>query len=114
MWPTPLEIICFHCQQAVEKYLKGFLVFHGEEPPYIHDLDKLCKQCKSIEPLFAEVVDICSRITQYGVQPRYPAEISIDKADMLRALHDTQAVSAFMRRTAPAMFQEPAPGAPNY
>jgi HEPN domain-containing protein len=88
MWPTPFEIICFHCQQAAEKYLKGFLVFHDKTPPRIHDLDELCKQCKSIEPLFAQVADICSRLTQYGVQPRYPSEMSLDKDDMLRALHD--------------------------
>jgi HEPN domain-containing protein len=24
MLPTPLEIICYHCQQSSEKYLKGF------------------------------------------------------------------------------------------
>ncbi len=37
MCPTPLEIICYHCQQAAEKYLKGYLVFHGMNPPKIHD-----------------------------------------------------------------------------
>ena len=25
MYPKPLEIICNHCQQSAEKYLKGFL-----------------------------------------------------------------------------------------
>ena len=43
MRPTPAEVIAFHCQQAAEKYLKGALVIIGEEPPYIHDLNKLCK-----------------------------------------------------------------------
>ena len=42
MRPIPTEVIAFHCQQAVEKYLKGVLVVLGEEPPYIHDLDILC------------------------------------------------------------------------
>jgi HEPN domain-containing protein len=41
MVPIPAEIIAFHCQQAVEKYLKGALAILGVEPPYIHDLDKL-------------------------------------------------------------------------
>ncbi|MDR0320837.1 MAG: HEPN domain-containing protein [Treponema sp.] len=31
------EIVCFHCQQAVEKYLKWVLVLHDIEPPKIHD-----------------------------------------------------------------------------
>jgi HEPN domain-containing protein len=38
MYPPPIEIICFHCQQAVEKYLKWFLVLHDYEPPKIHNL----------------------------------------------------------------------------
>ena len=28
--PLPLDTVCFHCQQAVEKYLKGFLAYHKE------------------------------------------------------------------------------------
>ena len=32
MRPAPYEIICFHCQQAVEKYLKWFLVLHDIDP----------------------------------------------------------------------------------
>jgi len=27
MSPAPLEIICYHCQQSAEKYLKGYLAF---------------------------------------------------------------------------------------
>jgi len=37
MRPVPTEAIVFHCQQAVEKYLKGVLVILGEEPPYIQE-----------------------------------------------------------------------------
>ncbi len=33
MRPAPAEIICFHCQQAAEKYLKAFLVYNEHEPP---------------------------------------------------------------------------------
>jgi len=29
----PLEIIRYHCQQAVEKAIKGFLIYHDVEPP---------------------------------------------------------------------------------
>ena len=30
MHPVPNEIICYHCQQAAEKYLKGFLALKGQ------------------------------------------------------------------------------------
>ncbi|EEG47745.1 hypothetical protein RUMHYD_03392 [Blautia hydrogenotrophica DSM 10507] len=26
MYPKPLEIICYHCQQSIEKLLKGLLI----------------------------------------------------------------------------------------
>ena len=31
--PKPIEIICYHCQQAVEKAMKGYLINHDIEPP---------------------------------------------------------------------------------
>ncbi len=36
MRPTPVEIICYHCQQSAEKYLKGFLSLK-EEIQKTHD-----------------------------------------------------------------------------
>jgi len=41
MRPIPLEVIGFHCQQAVEKYLKAYLVARGVEPEKTHDLVEL-------------------------------------------------------------------------
>ncbi len=38
MQPVPVEIICYHCQQSVEKYLKRFLALKGEEINRTHDL----------------------------------------------------------------------------
>ncbi len=29
--PVPLEIICYHCQQSSEKYLKGYIILNGEK-----------------------------------------------------------------------------------
>ena len=43
--PGPIEIICFHCQQAAEKYLKAFLVWNDQEPSKTHDLIELAKLC---------------------------------------------------------------------
>ena len=31
MHPTPIEIICYHCQQSSEKFLKGFLALNEHE-----------------------------------------------------------------------------------
>ena len=43
--PKPLEIICYHCQQCAEKYLKAFLILEGMKIPKTHDLNFLNKEC---------------------------------------------------------------------
>ena len=37
----PKDVVCFHCQQCAEKYLKGLLEEIGLSIPKIHDLDQL-------------------------------------------------------------------------
>ncbi len=37
----PWSVICFHAQQATEKYLKAFLVAKGVRPERTHDLGNL-------------------------------------------------------------------------
>ena len=36
--------ICFHAQQAVEKYLKAFLIFHDVDFPRTHDVSALVEK----------------------------------------------------------------------
>ena len=36
--PPETETAAFHSQQAAEKYLKGLLAYHGDDPPRTHDL----------------------------------------------------------------------------
>lgn len=47
----PYDTGCFHAQQAIEKYLKAFLAFHGHSIPRTHDLEELERLCNAIEPL---------------------------------------------------------------
>jgi len=49
MQKPPTDVVCFHSQQAAEKYLKGFLAFHGKETPKIHDLEELISICSEID-----------------------------------------------------------------
>ena len=52
MKPIPIEIICYHCQQSAEKYLKGFLALKGEVIEKIHDLVRLNKICHKYDKGF--------------------------------------------------------------
>jgi len=104
MWPTPYEIICFHCQQAVEKYLKWFLVLNDIEPPKIHDLEELEKLCETIEPQFSVIYEKCSVLSGFAVQSRYPNEIRLEKQDMDRALDYAKSIRDFIQALFPGQF----------
>ena len=67
MWPAPYAIICFHCQQAVEKYLKWFLVSHDVEPPKTHDLEELEKLCETLQPQFSTIYEKCNAVYCQGM-----------------------------------------------
>jgi HEPN domain-containing protein len=103
MHPTPVEIICYHCQQSAEKYLKGYLVLCGKNPPKVHDLDELCKLCTGISDNFKNIADHCSDLTAYGVHSRYPMEIMLEEQDMLQALISAKAIRDLVLAIAPEM-----------
>ena len=94
--PQHLEIICYHCQQAAEKYLKGYLSSRGvEEIPKTHNLIQLCILCASEDKRFTETMEHCSFLTPFGVQPRYPEEIYIEDRHMKKALDCARQIKAF-------------------
>ena len=94
--PLPKEIICFHCQQAAEKGLKGILVNNEIVPPKIHDLEKLYAMCEEYVPNINTIGTTCNILNQYGSQPRYPEEISITENDVQEALVCAKAVLKFL------------------
>ena len=94
--PTPLEDICFNCQQAVEKYLKGYLVYATDTlPPRTHDLRELCLLCTQQDERFEQLMRACGALNPYSVQPRYPRETYIDEDLMLRALRYAAEIKSF-------------------
>ena len=86
MRPSHHEIICYHCEQAAEKYLKGFLVSKEQMPPKTHDLTNLCSLCSEQDNDFISLLPQCSYLTQFGVQARYPKELHITSADVEQAI----------------------------
>lgn len=66
--------ICFQCQQAVEKYLKGFLALYQKPFPKIHDLVSLTKLCRQVNPNFEKFIDQANILSQYYLIVRYPLE----------------------------------------
>lgn len=55
--PPLLEDVLFHCQQAVEKVLKGCLTWHDIPFRKTHSLEEIGQQCVTIDPTMRELLD---------------------------------------------------------
>jgi HEPN domain-containing protein len=91
------EIVCYHCQQCAEKMLKGFIASHNGKLLKTHDLVVLCEECKSYEPEFDTILEICSDLTIYASEIRYPNTLAIDKFHMLKALDNAKLIMSFVQ-----------------
>ena len=70
--------ICFLCQGAAEKFLKGFLISHGWELLKTHDISKLLTYCIEYDPDFAILVPVGELLNEYITAGRYPGDIAIE------------------------------------
>jgi HEPN domain-containing protein len=75
------EIICYHCAQATEKYLKGYLVYQDIEPKKIHDLLFLNKICIEIDSNFESIIVECGFLNRFATNIRYPHRYEITEDD---------------------------------
>lgn len=73
--PEYHEIIAFHCQQSVEKNLKGLLIFFDVEPEKTHDLLYLSELVSRYKTLPDGLFDKLIRLQGFAVEVRYPNEI---------------------------------------
>jgi HEPN domain-containing protein len=68
------DAACFHAQQAVEKFLKAFLIHSGRPPVHTHNLRKLVRSCAAVDSAFTGLAELVSPLTPYAVELRYDDE----------------------------------------
>ncbi len=56
----PSDVVCYHTQQAAEKYLKAFLIANDMDIKKfkIHDINRFLLECASIDPEFEKLSDM--------------------------------------------------------
>jgi HEPN domain-containing protein len=69
-----LSTVCFHSQQAAEKYLKAFLTYHQVEFPKTHDIGELLDLIAPKDSKLSESLRDVIVLTNYGVDVRYPGD----------------------------------------
>jgi HEPN domain-containing protein len=80
----PLDTAIYHCQQAAEKSLKGWLTANGIPFEKTHDLRRLVKQAAAVWPDFNPFTDAAEVLTPYVSAFRYPGLTSEPDADPRR------------------------------
>jgi HEPN domain-containing protein len=85
--PELFSSVAYHCQQAAEKALKGYIAFKGHEILKSHDLIKLVDLCKKFDVDFDQIYGAAGYLTPHATKFRYPTESEIpDRADAEAAL----------------------------
>ena len=77
----PYEIICYHCAQAVEKYLKGYLTYQNEIPEKTHNLTYLGRICIEKDIEFTNVKFEFDFLNRYANDIRYPHKYEVNEND---------------------------------
>jgi HEPN domain-containing protein len=72
------ELAGFCLQQAVEKFLKAFLLAKGWGLRRIHDLDALLDDAVAHDPGLEAFRPACQRITKYYIVERYPLNLGAE------------------------------------
>jgi HEPN domain-containing protein len=90
------DLVCFHCQQSAEKYLKARLEEAAIHFPKTHDLEALLSLACSIEPLWQALIPAAKRLKPFGVLIRYPGN-DASKSQSRRALEDAKAIRREVR-----------------
>jgi HEPN domain-containing protein len=80
------EDLCFQAQQAVEKALKGLLIFYSVEPEKTHNLVSLIKVLSKYTDIPEEINEAVI-LNDFAVQTRYPGDYTpIDEEEYKNAV----------------------------
>lgn len=67
--------VCFHCQQAAEKFLKAYLISKSVDIKRTHNIEFLLAECAAFDSDFSEIDP--KNLSDFGVEVRYPGDMYI-------------------------------------
>jgi HEPN domain-containing protein len=82
--------VMWHCQQAVEKAIKGFLIARGERFRFTHDLTELSEP-EIVDALIGKDREALAMLATRAIECRYPGDYeALDPADVATAVAVTK------------------------
>jgi HEPN domain-containing protein len=94
--PPLHDLVCFHCQQGGEKYLKGLLEELGLMVPKTHDLEQLRVKLHPHHPSLLSLRRGLGFLTNFAIATRYPGD-NATKRQATSALRWAERVRALVR-----------------
>ena len=101
----PLDTAIYHCQQAAEKAVKGWLTWRGATAAKTHDLIRLIAEATDGTPDFAQFEEAAEILTPYVSAFRYPGltdDAVPSREEFDAALKHAQAIYDFVVNLLPA------------
>jgi HEPN domain-containing protein len=96
----PGDLVCFHAQQCIEKYLKSLLVLNRTAFPKTHDLGKLVSLLpRRARPRFA--VGEQELLTEYATGARYPGWGDVSLAEARKSVGLARRIRREVRKLLP-------------
>ena len=90
----PFEDVAYFVHQAVEKYLKAFLLFNSWELEKIHDLVKLVKEAVKFDKSFEKFIPAMEETTDFYIESRYPVgyEVEYTKDEIEKSIKNAESL----------------------
>ena len=99
--PQLYYVAAFHCQQCIEKALKGYLLFRTGRHFDGHNLTYLCRQAIQLDSkVFSEYLDESAALNDLYIETRYPTDLpfEIDELEVRRYLDMAERMFAAIRQ----------------
>ena len=94
----------YHCQQAAEKALKGYLAFRNQPLERTHDLEHLLELATRLDPAFAGLEAAAEFLNPYATAFRYPGLLEMPfpaLAEATAAIQQAQTICRFVLEQLP-------------
>lgn len=94
----PYRMIAYHAQQCAEKCFKAYLVWHGVDFPYTHNIARLRELCAPLAQ-WPERLAEADGLSPFAITTRYPGEsLTVTEIEARQAIDIAESVSAEVRR----------------
>jgi HEPN domain-containing protein len=90
------KIICFHAAQAIEKFLKAYIITQGHNIEKTHMLDFLYNKANKIDNTFEKIEDDCLNINKLIPNIKYSKEKPISKQNLLDVIRSVNNICKFL------------------